>query len=39
VLVNARVSDFLRQQSSPAVLRRCIYAPCDEADESPDPNA
>jgi hypothetical protein len=35
VLVNVRVSDFLRQQSSFVVLRRCIYAPYNEPDDSP----
>ena len=35
VLVNVRVSDFLRQQASLIVLRRCIYAPYGESDDSP----
>ena len=35
VLVNVRVSDFLLQQSSFLVLRRCIYAPYNEPDDSP----
>ncbi len=35
VLVNVRISDFLRQQSGFLVLRRCIYAPYNEPDESP----
>lgn len=35
VLVNVRVSDFLRQQSSFVVLRRCIYAPYNEPNDSP----
>jgi hypothetical protein len=35
VLVNVRVSDFLRQQSSLIVMRRCIFAPYGETDESP----
>jgi hypothetical protein len=35
VLVNVRVSDFLRQQSSFLVFRRCIYAPYNEPDDSP----
>ena len=35
VLVNVRVSDFLRQQASLLVLRRCIYAPYNEPEDSP----
>lgn len=35
VLVNVRVSDFLRQQASLIVLRRCIFAPYGEPDDSP----
>jgi hypothetical protein len=35
VLVNVRVSDFLRQQASLIVLRRCIFAPYGEAENSP----
>ena len=35
VLVNVRVSDFLRQQSTFVVLRQCIYAPYNECDDSP----
>jgi hypothetical protein len=35
VLVNVRVSDFLRQQTGFLVLRRCIYAPYNEPDDSP----
>jgi hypothetical protein len=35
VLVNVRVSDFLRQQASLIVMRRCILAPYGESLESP----
>ena len=35
VLVNVRVSDFLRQQASLIVMRRCILAPYGEPLESP----
>jgi hypothetical protein len=35
VLVNVRVSDFLRQQASLIVMRRCILAPYGETLESP----
>ncbi len=35
VLVNVRVSDFLRQQSNLVVLRRCTFAPYGEPDDSP----
>jgi len=35
VLVNVRLSDFLRQQVSLIVLRGCIYAPYGESDDSP----
>lgn len=34
VLVNLRVSDFLRQQTSLVVLRRCVFRPHGAADES-----
>jgi hypothetical protein len=34
VLVNVRVSDFLRQQASMIVMRRCIFAPYGEPDDS-----
>jgi hypothetical protein len=35
VLVNVRVSDFLRQQANLIVLRRCLFAPYGEAEDSP----
>jgi hypothetical protein len=35
VLVNVRVSDFLRQQANMIVVRRAVYAPHGESDESP----
>jgi hypothetical protein len=35
VLVNVRVSDFLRQQASLIVMRHCILAPYGEPFESP----
>jgi hypothetical protein len=35
VLVNVRVSDFLRQQANLIVLRRCVFAPHGEPEESP----
>jgi hypothetical protein len=35
VLVNVRVSDFLRQQASLIVLRRCVFTPYGEAEDSP----
>jgi hypothetical protein len=35
VLVNVRVSDFLRQQASLLVLRRCVFAPHNEPLDSP----
>jgi hypothetical protein len=35
VLVNVRVSDFLRQQASFIVMRHCILAPYGEPFESP----
>jgi hypothetical protein len=35
VLVNVRVSDFLRQQASLIVLRRCVFAHYGEAESSP----
>ncbi|CAN5753454.1 hypothetical protein BH24GEM1_BH24GEM1_16510 [soil metagenome] len=35
VLVNVRVSDFLRQQASLVVLRRCVFAPHNEPLNSP----
>jgi hypothetical protein len=35
VLVNVRVSDFLRQQASLLVMRRCTFAPYGEPAESP----
>jgi hypothetical protein len=35
VLVNVRVSDFLRQQSNLIVMRRCVFGPYGEPDDSP----
>ena len=35
VLVNVRVSDFLRQQASLIVMRQCVLAPYGEPLESP----
>jgi hypothetical protein len=35
VLINVRVSDFLRQQASLIVLRHCVFAPYGEAENSP----
>ncbi len=35
VLVNVRVSDFLRQQASLIVLRRCVFVPYGEPESSP----
>jgi hypothetical protein len=35
VLVNVRVSDFLRQQANLIVMRQCIFAPYGESDDSP----
>jgi hypothetical protein len=35
VLVNVRVSDFLRQQASLIVLRRCVFVPYGEPENSP----
>jgi hypothetical protein len=34
VLVNVRVSDFLRQQANLIVMRHCIFAPYHEAEDS-----
>ena len=34
VLVNVRVSDFLRQQASLLVMRRCTYCPYGEPPDS-----
>jgi hypothetical protein len=36
VLVNLRVSDFLRQQTSLAVLRRCVFRPHGATEASQD---
>jgi len=35
VLINVRVSDFLRQQANLMVMRRCIFMPYGETEESP----
>jgi hypothetical protein len=35
VLVNVRVSDYLRQQANLIVMRQCIFAPYGEPDDSP----
>jgi hypothetical protein len=35
VLVNVRVSDFLRQQANLIVMRRCIFTPYGEPEDSP----
>lgn len=35
MLVNVRVSDFLRQQANLIVMRRCMFVPYGEAEESP----
>jgi hypothetical protein len=35
VLVNVRVSDFLRQQANLIVVRRCVFAPYGEPEDSP----
>jgi hypothetical protein len=35
VLVNVRVSDYLRQQPNLLVLRECVFRPYDAAADSP----
>jgi len=35
VLINVRVSDFLRQQANLMVMRRCIFTPYGDMEESP----
>lgn len=37
MLVNVRVSDFLRQQSGLVVMRQCIFAPMPPAEQIPRP--